>query len=234
MKRRGNFVNKRIIHLLLKWFYPNYRPEWKIFYDIIETHLNKQCVVLDAGAGNDLKQPHSFKEKVKEIIGVDLNPSVAGNPLLHKAVVADLKQLPFKKEKFDVIFSKYVLEHLADPSTCFAEFSRVLKKGGRIFLLTTNLRHYGMKIAKNTPLSFHKLVTGRIDVFPKYYKVNKKEQMIGLARANGLSVEKIMMVETLYYIFPVKHNSHLCKISEKSLNFFFNQKIGHLENNNSD
>ena len=52
-------------------------------------------------------------------------------------VTADLTRLPFADGAFDCITCGYVLEHLPDPQPGLAEISRVLAKGGRMFLLTT-------------------------------------------------------------------------------------------------
>lgn len=52
-------------------------------------------------------------------------------------VTADLSRLPFADASFDCITCGYVLEHLPDPRTGLAEIARVLQKGGRMFLLTT-------------------------------------------------------------------------------------------------
>lgn len=52
-------------------------------------------------------------------------------------VAADLTYLPFDDRSFDCITCGYVLEHLPDPEPGLAEISRVLRPGGRMFLLTT-------------------------------------------------------------------------------------------------
>ena len=52
-------------------------------------------------------------------------------------VTADLTRLPFADGSFDCITCSYVLEHLPDPQPGLAEISRVLAKGGRMFLLTS-------------------------------------------------------------------------------------------------
>ena len=52
-------------------------------------------------------------------------------------VAADLHLLPFADGSFDCITCGYVLEHLPDPQPGLAEMARVLSRGGRMFLLTT-------------------------------------------------------------------------------------------------
>jgi ubiquinone/menaquinone biosynthesis C-methylase UbiE len=52
-------------------------------------------------------------------------------------VACDLSQLPFPNASFDCITCGYVLEHLPTPEPGLAEMTRVLQRGGRMFLLTT-------------------------------------------------------------------------------------------------
>jgi ubiquinone/menaquinone biosynthesis C-methylase UbiE len=52
-------------------------------------------------------------------------------------IVADLTSLPFADGSFDGITCGYVLEHLPEPNKGLSELSRVLRKGGRLLLLTT-------------------------------------------------------------------------------------------------
>ena len=52
-------------------------------------------------------------------------------------MTADLTRLPFADGSFDCITCSYVLEHLPDPQPGLAEIARVLAKGGRMFLLTS-------------------------------------------------------------------------------------------------
>jgi len=52
-------------------------------------------------------------------------------------VAADLAALPFADESFDGVTCGYVLEHLPDPEMGLSELARVMKRGARMFLLTT-------------------------------------------------------------------------------------------------
>lgn len=44
--------------------------------------------------------------------------------------------LPFDKETFDIVYHKSLIEHLYDPSHLMNETCRVLKKGGKLIILT--------------------------------------------------------------------------------------------------
>lgn len=52
--------------------------------------------------------------------------------------VGTVTDLPWEDESMDVCLSIQLLEHVADWSRCLDEFARVLRRGGALFLTTTN------------------------------------------------------------------------------------------------
>ncbi|WP_298782052.1 class I SAM-dependent methyltransferase [uncultured Polaribacter sp.] len=63
------------------------------------------------------------KQKNLEYITSDLESPIAD-------VKADICNLPFKDNEFDVVFCNHVLEHITDDTKAMKELFRVLKKGG--------------------------------------------------------------------------------------------------------
>ncbi|WP_405564657.1 class I SAM-dependent methyltransferase [Polaribacter sp. Asnod6-C07] len=63
------------------------------------------------------------KQKNLEYITSDLESPIAD-------VKADICDLPFKDNEFDVVFCNHVLEHIPDDKKAMQELYRVLKKGG--------------------------------------------------------------------------------------------------------
>jgi len=51
-------------------------------------------------------------------------------------LVCDAHNLPFSDESFDAVLAVAVLEHVADPARCVAEFCRVLKAAGFVYAET--------------------------------------------------------------------------------------------------
>ncbi len=137
----------------------HYPPEmWDndgVFLEMIKEKTGSQSCVLDAGAGAGDAFPYELKDNVNEMVGIDLDPRVLDNPRLHKGVHGNLDMMPFQDETFDIVFCRYVLEHLGQPNAFAAEIARVLKPGGRFIFLTPSKWHYVAMGARLTPDWFH-------------------------------------------------------------------------------
>jgi ubiquinone/menaquinone biosynthesis C-methylase UbiE len=107
--------------------------------------LRGMTSILDVGSGAGQIAQHLLKysDHGAQITCIDLS-----RQMLRRArtrlkssvpsfVAADLTALPFADGSFDGVTCGYVLEHLPDPQMGLAELSRVMKPGGRMFLLTT-------------------------------------------------------------------------------------------------
>lgn len=56
-----------------------------------------------------------------------------------KFIQGDAHHLPFESNAFDVIFGRYILEHVHSPSVVLTEMHRVLKQNGEVFLQENNI-----------------------------------------------------------------------------------------------
>ncbi len=103
----------------------------------------RSALDIGSGAGQIARHLLKYSDKGTEITCVDLSHQMlrrAKNRLKSDEldyVAADLANLPFADESFDCITCGYVLEHLPDPEPGLAEMARVLTKGGRALLLST-------------------------------------------------------------------------------------------------
>ncbi|RWC06675.1 MAG: class I SAM-dependent methyltransferase [Mesorhizobium sp.] len=183
-------------------FFPNFGKNWDdgLFRDRVLSHLSRDSIVLDLGAGAGIVAHMDFRGHAARICGIDLDSRVTENPYLDEGVVTDGSLIPYPDETFDVVFSDNVLEHLADPNAVFAEVFRVLKPGGRYMFKTPNKTHYVPLISKFTPHWFHRFVNrkrGRAseDTFPTYYRANSRADVSHLAKANGFCIESFELIE---------------------------------------
>ena len=75
----------------------------------------------------------------KNMVGIDIDLDAIKIAKKRNLVVFHLKnprKLPFKNETFDNIHCRHVLEHLKEPLDFMKEIIRVLKKDGKLILMT--------------------------------------------------------------------------------------------------
>jgi SAM-dependent methyltransferase len=182
-------------------FYPGYVDEHARFDTMIRRCLEPGAVVLDAGAGRGIMYPYDYRSIVGRVAGVDTDPAVTENANLTDAAVADLTSLPYADGEFDVVFSKYVFEHLERPLAAMRELRRVLKPGGHLLIHTPNRWHYVALFATLTPTKFHVWFNekrGRVgaDTFPTRYRANSRQRLAALADAAGFRLVEVELLET--------------------------------------
>lgn len=133
--------------------------------------LKSSDKVLDLGCGRG-DNARIFAQKAKKSVGVDIKKwsdwdKLASEKL--KFIEADAHKLPFADHSFEVVFAKDMLHHVKRPEIVLKEIHRVLKKGGRVFLVEYN---------RYNPIGFFHLVKfGEHDHFStrKFKQLVKKE-----------------------------------------------------------
>jgi len=194
-------VNSFVAWMDRTW-YPGFQRNWDdhLFRERILAHLRPDATVLDLGAGAGIVQQMNFRGLAASVCGVDLDSRVVDNPMLDEGRVADANKIPYEDDRFDVVFSDNVLEHLSEPLTVFREVARVLKPGGVFLFKTPNKWHYMPTIARLTPHAFHQYVNrlrGRaeLDTFPTCYRANTPGEVARLAADAGLLVDCVDRIE---------------------------------------
>jgi SAM-dependent methyltransferase len=180
--------------------YPNHADDHVVFDASIRRYLRRDAVILDAGAGRGAMYPYDYGEAVQKVIGVDADAGIWGNPNLDEAVVADICHMPFADRTFDLVFSKYVVEHFARPIAAFREIRRVMKPGAHFLFHTPNRFHYVALGATLTPPRFHEWFNERRgraheDTFPTRYRANDRRTLGKTAARSGFRVVTLEMIE---------------------------------------
>ncbi|HEY2458992.1 MAG TPA: class I SAM-dependent methyltransferase [Candidatus Acidoferrum sp.] len=167
------------------------RPE-EIFEQLFSNLVHPGDSILDAGCSNGRFAAERCSGLSRcRITGLDLLETVGQNPSVDFRVCGNVNQLPFSANSFDVIYARWLVEHLENPEVALREFHRVLKPGGRLALFTTNLLHYYGGAAKFTPNWFHLWFNRRVrgfkedDIFPTYYRANTRWRLQKLLSSAG-------------------------------------------------
>lgn len=92
--------------------------------------------VLDVGCGEG-RVCSIFRRKGVQAYGIDRFGWRFMKEINGVLAVADAGNLPFKEECFDLVIAHQVIEHLENPEQFILEASRVLKRGGILFIVTT-------------------------------------------------------------------------------------------------
>ena len=182
------------------------RPEVKIgffahddgtfaFYSRIRHLVSPESVVVDFGAGRgqlgELIRNHpkmsivDLRPIAKRVVGVDIDPIVMQNELIHEAhVIKNDNILPFAENSVDLIFSTWVLEHVDNPEEFMHEIGRVLKPGGWFCAISPNRWGYVGMAVTMIPNSLHVALLRFLrpdvksgDVFPTRYKMNSRRRL---------------------------------------------------------
>jgi SAM-dependent methyltransferase len=189
------------INKLKQWAYdPDQFDNDTVFRQMIYDAVGSESRVLDAGAGAGELFQYELKDKAMEIVGVDLDPRVERNPQLHRGICANLTNIPVEDNYFDLVFSRYVLEHIDNPQEFLQEIYRILKPGGCFLFLAPNRWHYVSIIASFTPMWFHNWynrLRGRQedDTFPTVYHLNTRSRIRRQFRFAGFEERKLIFRE---------------------------------------
>jgi len=88
----------------------------------------------------------AFYKRFRKLTNLDYTTTDLNSPLAD--IKADICNLPFKEDTYDIIFCNHVLEHIPDDTKAMQELFRVLKPGGpkeraKIFGQYDHVRIYG-------------------------------------------------------------------------------------------
>lgn len=111
------------------------------FIDFLKIQRSEKVLEIGSGLG-------ILADQIAHTTGADVNGLELNDAQLTQArslgsrvtwVQGDAHQLPFDAQTFDVVYCRYILEHVADPNLVMAEARRVLKTGGRFYAQENNI-----------------------------------------------------------------------------------------------
>jgi len=190
---------------LANWIIPGVRPSQRAYHDCLESNLTPGCDWLDLGCGHQIMPSWVGADEAKlvgkchSVTGIDLDlPSLVKNRIFSGHVaLANLEQIPFPNQSFDLVTANMVVEHLGEPLQVLTEVKRVLRPRGRFLYHTPNRNAPALRIAAHTPDRIKKSIVwaleGRAeeDVFPTFYRMNTVEDVTSIAQKAGLTVKRL-------------------------------------------
>lgn len=113
---------------------------WRRFNEVSKLVEPVEGPILDLGChSGTFTSVVLAKAKTRQVYGIDISPSAI--KLATKRIpygefkVADASKLPFEDNFFEAVYCLEMLEHVDDPIMVLEEIKRVLKRGGKLFVL---------------------------------------------------------------------------------------------------
>ena len=187
-------INKQQVWKIYK--YAPYVASWRYIElcaakDVLSRNNIDEENVLDLGCGSG------------ELTGVIFDTVAAGIDLQYTEIqkarkhaeykelfVADATKIGVKREKFDLLFSNSVIEHIPDQENLWREITRVVKKKGFIIVTvpTTHFIPYSFFLVKKIFPKKCQEWEGRINKSIKHYHYFNVERFQNIARENNLCI----------------------------------------------
>jgi 2-polyprenyl-3-methyl-5-hydroxy-6-metoxy-1,4-benzoquinol methylase len=194
-------TGRSFLHLN-KYMYENFPKNdnsLSVYYDFIKPILDKSDKVLDVGCGNgtltricDANKIYGIdldKGKIDEYYAKEKNVNAA-------YFLGSCEQIPFKSDTFDTVLCHSVAEHLKVPEVAYVEFSRILKNGGKLIILTTNTLNPIYFANKFLLLSvkekINAIISSQVNRTPTYYKTNRPKIMDNQLKSCGFEKKKLI------------------------------------------
>jgi ubiquinone/menaquinone biosynthesis C-methylase UbiE len=189
--------------------YKKLKPEWResmdIYYELVDNAITSDTTVLAIGSGHsDFLKDAFAKAKSRYAVDPD-ETALKSNTFIENKFVAFAERLPFPDNKFDLITSEWVFEHIRDAESVMAEVARVLRPGGKLIFLTPNALNYNTWLIRLIPNKLHAWFTKKLynrlesDTYPTKYNLNSYGKIRSLSRKRNMEVVECIFNEDPSY-----------------------------------
>lgn len=189
---------------------PGWRPATEQYADLVRRQLAefKRPRLLDLGCGRG-GLVEQLDLPLTQVVGVDPDmASLREHRLALPRAAGFSHALPFAADSFDLLFSSWLLEHLARPSQTLAEVRRALRPGGKFVFITPNGRHPLALL--NRGLGRFARLQGKMvarfygraadDAFPTHYRANTAADLQRLCAQTGLRLTTLLTIPDPTYL----------------------------------
>lgn len=195
----------------------------------LQSHLNADSLVLDAGCGPGTWVLDPHRPRVRAVVGTDVclpgavtrmenetQSTIGQRRQRFPFVLGSLSQVPFAADTFDLIVCYNVLEHLPEPGSVFSGFQRILKPGGLLVFKTPSLHAPLIALSRMVSFRLHRILkkgmTGanEDEVFPTYYRCNTPETLQRYLSSVGLQRRQLAMMDQTYEFLAFSKLAYIC------------------------
>jgi SAM-dependent methyltransferase len=115
------------------------------FIDFMEIKPGQSVLEVGSGLGI-LANGVAMRFPSSEVTGIEIAPEQIEKARANFSETPNLRfllgnalSLEIEDSSFDVVYCRYVLEHVSDPATALSEMFRVLRSGGKLFVQENNI-----------------------------------------------------------------------------------------------
>ena len=183
-------------------------------------NLPSDARILDVGCGDGfhLNLLRKFGKKTWSLEGIDINKhaveaATRSGLQVHLGVVEEI-DLP--NENFDLVFLIMTIEHVEKPDAVLHVIHRLLKKGGRLVIVTDNTNSIDFKFFKSGHWGgYH---------FPRHWNLFNHRSLSKLAEKTGFEIERLTTITSpVNWVYSI-HNTLVDRKKPKWLIDYFTLK----------
>jgi len=161
--------------------------------ELLRPHEGVLPTLLSVGAGTSVVIEDTLVAKGARFVSdrLDLVDAHVDRPYVRNVYCCPAQAMnPVSATSYDAAFSNYLLEHVEDVKGAAAEIYRVLRPGGVYVASVPNPTALEFRLARWTPLWFHKLVRGHV-VGEKYYSYRSIAGLVALFERAGFRAKDV-------------------------------------------
>lgn len=165
-------------------------------------HLPDGARILDVGCGDGfhLKLLREYGNKTWKLEGIDLDKR-AIKAMEKEGITAHLgsvEEIDLPSEHYDMVFMIQTIEHVEAPDKVLKAIHRLLKKGGKLSIVTDNTHSLDFNLFKKSHWGgYH---------FPRHWNLFNKKSLSMLAENSGYEVENITtIVSPVNWVYSIRN-----------------------------
>lgn len=169
--------------------------------------LPSNLKVMEIGSVNDFYFLRPFKNNKNRCIALNIHFEIEGtceNTIWPERVLADMNDLPFFDNTFDVIIISATSHHSSQLNQVISEISRVLKRGGKCLMINDPLWGLIKSLGGKCRASRHKLIHENEYSIWRYNHLfrqhNLKAEHLFSAYYDQILLKRVLRPQTRFYI----------------------------------